>query len=366
MLNFFNSYPWIHFVVVLLCGFFITSFIIPSIIHVAKKRHLYDDLGCFRKKHDNGIPRLGGVAIFVGFTITILLLNFNNSILPVNYLLTTCIILFTVGLKDDLSGVNAKTKFGFQFVISFILVVFANVRLTTFFGFFDGYELPYFVSVILSMIFIVFVINAYNLIDGIDGLASVSGIITNITFTLLFIYTRHYQLAMISLSMVGGILGFLRYNITPAKIFMGDTGSLLIGLISSVMAIKFMQLSDIHTTMTNNHFSPLLGLSVLIGPIFDTLRVILIRVLSGTSPFVADRNHMHHRMQRLGLNHLQITSLLGLNSIFCIAIVLFLANYDIILMLTILSLILLFSNWMITFYIRSKEREKLSVRNLFL
>jgi len=345
----------------------ITSFAIPSILHVARFRHLYDDLGHFRKSHDHGIPRLGGVAIFVGFTITSLLFCMIDKSLPINYLLTACIILFAMGLKDDLAGVNSNTKFLIQFIVCVILVILGNIRLTNLFGVFGIYDLSYLVSVGLSILIILLIVNAFNLIDGVDGLAATTGIIANGTFAALFIYIHQYELAAVSLAMVGAVLGFLRFNITPAKIFMGDTGSLLIGLISAVMALKFMEVNKIANGSAPQIYSvPALTFAILIGPIFDTIRVFIIRIAKGTSPFVADRNHTHHRMLRLGFNHLQTTLILTSINVISIVMVLLFKNYgNSILILLIIGVSLIF-NWTVTFFLRSKERESLALRNLFV
>jgi UDP-N-acetylmuramyl pentapeptide phosphotransferase/UDP-N-acetylglucosamine-1-phosphate transferase len=327
---------------------------------------LYDDLGSFRKHHDHGIPRLGGVAIFVSFTITSLLFGFADKSLPINYLLTACIILFAMGMKDDLTGVNSTTKFFMQFVVAAILVILGDIRLTSMYGVLGVYELPYVLSVILSTLIIMLIVNAFNLIDGIDGLASTTGIIANGAFAALFIYMGHYELAGVALAMVGATIGFLRYNLSPAKIFMGDTGSLLIGLISAVMALKFIELNKFTSGKLPEVYSaPALAFAILIGPIFDTLRVFVIRIAKGDSPFKADRNHMHHRILTLGFSHIQTTIILSSINVICIAIVLLFGYIGNSALILIISLISLLFNWMVTFVIRSKEREKVALRNLF-
>ena len=367
MADFLHNYSFLYYIFIFGLSLAITSFAIPSILHVARFRHLYDDLGHFRKEHDHGIPRLGGVAIFVGFTITSLLFCITDKSLPINYLLAGCIILFAMGIKDDLSGVNSNTKFVIQFVVCAILVVLGNIRLTGLSGVFGIYELPYLISVGLSILIILLVVNAFNLIDGIDGLAATTGIIVNSTFGILFIYIKQYELAAVSLAMAGAIMGFLRFNFTPAKIFMGDTGSLLIGLISAVMALKFVEM-NMHTasTMPELYHAPALTVAILIGPIFDTIRVFIVRIAGGTSPFVADRNHVHHRMLKLGFRHLQTTLILTAANVLTIIIVFAMHAYsNTFLILMIVSMSLLF-NWLITFLLRSKQREGLAFRNLFV
>jgi UDP-GlcNAc:undecaprenyl-phosphate GlcNAc-1-phosphate transferase len=367
MMDFLHNYTVIYYLFIVIFSVLITSFAIPSILHVARFRHLYDDLGHFRKSHDHGIPRLGGVAIFVSFTITSLLFCMTDKALPINYLLTGCIMLFAMGLKDDLSGVNSNTKFLIQFIVCAILVLLGNIRLQNMYGVFGIHELPYLLSVGISILIILVVVNAFNLIDGIDGLAATTGIVANGSFAALFIYLHQYELAAVSLAMVGAILGFLRFNITPAKIFMGDTGSLLIGLISAVMALKFMGVNKVaHSTSPLMYSVPALTFAIPIGPIFDTVRVFIIRITNGVSPFTADRNHIHHRMLRLGFNHFQTTIILTSINIASIATVLLFRNYgNSILILIIIGFSIVF-NWMITFFLRSKEPESLAVRNLFV
>jgi UDP-N-acetylmuramyl pentapeptide phosphotransferase/UDP-N-acetylglucosamine-1-phosphate transferase len=367
MMDFVHNYTIIYYLFIVVFSILITAFAIPSILHVARFRHLYDDLGHFRKMHDHGIPRLGGVAIFVGFTITSLLFCMTDKSLPINYLLTGCIMMFAMGLKDDLSGVNSSTKFIIQLIVCAILVVLGNIRLTSMYGVFGIYDLSYFPSIGLSILIILMIVNAFNLIDGVDGLAATTGMVANTAFGALFIYIHQYELAAVSFAMAGAIIGFLRFNLTPAKIFMGDTGSLLIGLISAVMALKFIETGRIvDTTLPRIYCVPALTFAILIGPIFDTARVFIVRITNGGSPFVADRNHIHHRMLKLGFNHLQTTIILTSINVASIAMVLLFKNYgNSLLIILIISVSLVF-NWLITFFIRSKERESLAIRNLFV
>ncbi|WP_235854041.1 MraY family glycosyltransferase [Mucilaginibacter terrenus] len=339
---------------------------IPSILHVARTRHLYDDVGHFRKQHDHGIPRLGGVAIFASFNLTLLIFSMVDKSVPLTYILTSSIILFAMGLKDDLSGVNPSTKFVIQFFVGALLVLLGDIRLTSLYGVFGIYDLSYFESAAISILFIILIVNAFNLIDGIDGLAGTTCVIVNGTFTILFVYMKRYELAAISLAIVGAVIGFLRFNITPAKIFMGDTGSLLIGLISAVMALQFIEANKLTANNSPAIYSaPAVAFAILIGPIFDTLRVFILRIAKGTSPFGADRNHIHHRMLRLGFNHLQTTFILAGINIITIVMVLrfsFIGNFA--LMGVIFGISLLF-NWGITFCLRCRERERFTIRFLF-
>ncbi|WP_374948777.1 MraY family glycosyltransferase [Mucilaginibacter sp.] len=366
MHEYLDTYYFIYYIFIVMFSVLITLLSIPSILHVARTRHLYDDVGHFRKQHDHGIPRLGGVAIFVSFIITILLFSMIDKNLPISYLLAATIILFIMGVKDDLSGVNSSTKFLIQFVVATILVTLGQIRFTSMYGVLGIYDLSYVISAVVSILFIMLLINAFNLIDGIDGLAGTTGIIVNGTFAALFIYVKHYELAAIALAMVGAIVGFLRYNLTPAKIFMGDAGSLLIGLISAILAIKFIEVNKFTSLKTPEVFSaPALAFAILIGPIFDTLRVFILRIIKGVSPFTADRNHVHHRVLRMGFTHMQATLLLAAANVISIVVALLFAPLGNLIIISIVFAASLLFNWAITVVIRTRERESFALRNLF-
>lgn len=368
MLDYLYAHPLLYCCFTLVCSAGIALISIPSILHVARKRHLYDDLGHFRKEHDHGIPRLGGVAIFVSFTITVLMLGIANQILPVNCLIAACIILLALGLKDDLHGVNPSTKFSVQFVIAFIIAICGDIRLTHLSGFLGIGQLPYTVSILLTMFGIILIMNAFNLIDGINGLASSLSLMANVTFAVFFISIHQYQMAALALAITGAIFGFLKYNITPAQLFMGDTGSLLIGLVSVILGIKAVGYSqDIKIYQHPPFFSvPAMVVAAFITPLFDTARVFIIRIAAGKSPFRADRKHIHHRLLKMGLSHLQATFLLVAINIAVILLVIFSGiTSTFIAVVSILSAYLLL-NWLLVFLERSKKRENLALRNLFI
>jgi len=271
-----------------------------------------------------------------------------------------------MGLKDDLSGVNPRTKIMIQSFAACILVLFGNIRLSSLYGVFGIFDIPYWPSAILSILVLMLIVNAFNLIDGIDGLAGVTGIVVNGSFAALFIYVQQYELAAVALAMVGAIAGFLKFNFSPAKLFMGDTGSMLLGLISGVLAIKFIEVTKTSATHLTLVFSaPALTLAILIGPIFDTIRIFTLRISNGVSPFAADRNHVHHRMLQLGFDHLQTTLILASINVLSIGIVLVLRGFGNSVLIGSVALVSLLFNWMITFLIRSREREHISLKNLF-
>ncbi|SFG92846.1 MraY family glycosyltransferase [Pedobacter insulae] len=323
---------------------------IPSIIHIALKYRLFDSAESHRKSHRVQISRLGGVAIFCSFTITILLFATTVNYQKANFLITSCIILFGLGLKDDLYGVNPGTKFFLQMIVAIILVVLGGFRLSSLYGVFFLWEVNVFWGGLFSMVLIIFVNNAFNLIDGIDGLAGTIGVIVTLSFGIFFAIGNELPYAFIAFAMTGAIAGFLVYNYSPAKIFMGDTGALLIGLVAIILAIKFIELNKIGTIPNPNFYSaPAIAVAVLLVPVFDSLRIFFIRILHRKSPFMGDRNHLHHRLQQLGFSTKKILWCLGLFNICMIFLAVSLQNLGNFILISLLIGICIVFNSLITY-----------------
>jgi len=294
---------------------FITSFAltflaIPSIISIAKKKKLYDEPG-ERRSHTVSTPSLGGIGIFAGTLFSIILWTPFQYFGDLQYILCSFIIIFLIGAKDDIDPISPTKKFLGELFAAGILVFRANVRLTSLYGIFSVGELPYIWSVILSIFTIIVIINAFNLIDGINGLSASLGILISTTLGIWFLKVDAIEIAMVAFALTGSLVAFLKYNITPAKIFMGDTGALLLGLVCSILTIKFIEL---HRVIGENPYAfkaaPSIAVSILILPLFDTLRVFTMRLLKGKSPFYPDRTHIHHLLIDLGLTHMQATGVL--------------------------------------------------------
>lgn len=353
-----SDHPFLYYIAITALAFVLVLISIPSIIHTANKYNLFDAADLHRKIHQGNISRLGGIAIFCSFTITVLLfattVNYQNA----NFLITSCIILFALGIKDDIYGVSPKTKFALQIIVSIILVVFGGYRLTSLYGVFNVYDVNWLAGGIFSIALIIFINNAFNLIDGVDGLAGTVGAIVCLSFGIFFALANDLPYAFIAFAMFGSIAGFLIYNYAPAKIFMGDTGSLIIGLVAVVLAIKFIELNKIGINPTPRFYSaPAIAVAVLIIPVFDSLRIFFIRILDRKSPFKGDRNHIHHRLLKLGLNANQIT---GVAAAFNIGVILFtvmfqeLGNFTLIVLQ--ISVCMCF-NFVLT-YVQGKKSEK--------
>lgn len=344
------------FVIVAFLSCLIVLFAIPPIITVANTKHLFDAPGDDRKIHKVHTPNLGGVAIFTGFVFTCSLFV-QTSVLPYyNYILASAIILFVIGLKDDLIGMEPFKKFFAQFVSAVILIVFANIRITSLYGIFGVEELPYIVSVAISILTIIVITNAFNLIDGIDGLAGSIGCIVTLSYGVIFCVLHEFGLALLAFSLFGALVGFLYYNVSPARIFMGDTGSLLLGMVASILTIMFIELENTNTNQYRYFFesAPGIAVGILIIPLFDTLRVFTLRLARSESPFKADRNHLHHRLIDLHYSHTQaVLILVMVNVIFILLALTFQAigNQWLLVMLLVFVIIL---NMFMTARIKNK------------
>ncbi|MEZ4919696.1 MAG: MraY family glycosyltransferase [Saprospiraceae bacterium] len=288
-------------------AFTLTYLIIPAIIMVAKEKGLYDRPN-ERSVHREPIPSLGGIGIFGGAFCAIILWTPYGSFGVLQYILAGFMIVFLVGVKDDLMPLSASTKFLAQLLAAVILTYKSGVRITSFHGILGIHELPELSSFVLSVTAIIGIINAFNLIDGVDGLAGSIGLLTALLLGSWFAWAGYAELAVIGFALAGALTAFLKYNLTPAQVFMGDTGSLFIGLVCSILAIKFVEVQHLMHPSNELHFrsAPALAVSLLILPIFDTLRVFLLRILKGRSPFSPDKGHIHHVLLRYGLTHKQV------------------------------------------------------------
>jgi UDP-GlcNAc:undecaprenyl-phosphate/decaprenyl-phosphate GlcNAc-1-phosphate transferase len=300
-----------------LTAFLLTYIMVPSVLRVARARNLFD-LPDERKVHHHSIPALGGVAIFGGILFSVLFWMDITDANSVRWLVLSLIIIFFLGLKDDVVTISPYKKLLGEIVAAGILIINGNVRIHNLQGLLSIYELPYVVSVALTLLVFIVIINAFNLIDGIDGLAGGVGIISCIAFGSFFLLGDQLHLGIISFATAGALLAFLRYNFSPAVIFMGDGGSLLIGFILAILCVNFIDLNVITDAQQNLYLNtPAVALAILIIPLTDTLRVFIIRVIQGRSPFSPDRNHLHHILLNLGLTHRRTSlTLYSVNGLF--------------------------------------------------
>ncbi len=294
---------------------FVTWYYIPRIIMVASKRHLTDSPGT-RKVHLSEIPTLGGIGIFGGFTCGFLL-SVSGFMDGVSYFVAALIMIFFIGLKDDLITIKPYKKLVVQVFAALIVAFFVNLRITNLHGFLGISEIPTVVSFMLTIFLFIVIINALNLIDGIDGLATTIGIISSALFGVWSCLSGDYGYAIMSAAFVGTLGVFLFFNLSKGKykIFMGDTGSMVIGFIVTVMAIRFNEINAAGTSFYPLHSSPAVSIAILIVPLFDTLRVMIIRIARRQSPFMADKRHIHHMLLRAGCTHKRSTLCIGFANI---------------------------------------------------
>ncbi|HZH67556.1 MAG TPA: MraY family glycosyltransferase [Chitinophagales bacterium] len=294
-------------------AFLLVYYSIPSLINIADIKKLFDTEN-ERKSHEGRVPNLAGFAIFGAFVITFCIFgSFKES--PIKYILSALSFVFMIGAKDDIVELTPYKKFLGQIIAAGIVVYLGDIRLTSFYGLFGVTTLPYIVSVLFSIVTVVFIINAFNLIDGINWLSSGVALVAMSAFGSWFYLHDYMDYAVMAACVIGTILAFMRYNYTPAKIFMGDSGSLSIGLLSAVLALLFIEESSnlAHSSTAVPFYvksGPALAIAILIIPIFDTLRVFTKRIINGKSPFYPDKTHHHHKLLDLGLTHIQASFVL--------------------------------------------------------
>ncbi|MCY7309182.1 MAG: undecaprenyl/decaprenyl-phosphate alpha-N-acetylglucosaminyl 1-phosphate transferase [Chitinophagaceae bacterium] len=294
-------------------SFIITFLAIPVVLQIAEKKKLYD-IPDERKVHTRLVASLGGVGIFGGFILASLLSIQGQFNYEFQYFFAAAIVIFFLGLKDDLMILSATKKFIGQIIAASILIHLGGIRLDSMYGLFGIEQVSEGVGLALSYLTIIVVINSFNLIDGVDGLAASLGILSMLVFGSYFFAVNMQAYALLSFAMAGSLVAFMIFNHHPAKIFMGDSGSLMIGLVNAILVIKFINVAHEPTVAIPITASVAIGFSVLIVPLLDTLRVFSIRILNGTSPFTPDRNHVHHLLLDRGLGHAAVSlTCVGIN-----------------------------------------------------
>ncbi|GAB3721881.1 glycosyltransferase family 4 protein [Spirosoma lituiforme] len=292
---------------------FVAVVAIPVIIKISELKSLMENPGA-RRSHSTPTPTFGGIAIFAAILIAYFLWPSidQTDLYTTNLSIAGMTILFFIGIKDDLVGIDPAKKLMFQVLAAMILILFGDLRVDYMYGIMGFHHIQPIISIFLTCFIFITLINAINLIDGIDGLAGGISTIASATFGAWFLLTNHFTMACMAFTLAGGLLGFLRFNFSKtSKIFMGNTGSLIIGFMLAFFAVRFVNLNAAYRYEPTAFFNaPIIAIVILIVPIFDTLRVFLVRILAGRSPFSADRNHMHHILLDNGLSHVAATAVL--------------------------------------------------------
>lgn len=360
---FIDKYPFLVGII----SFLIGLVCMPIVMKVARTKHFVARPNK-RMSHTGEVPNIGGLNIGFSLLFTYLIFEFNNLEESQSFLIGLVVILF-VGLVDDLINLSALKKFIGEVLAGIALIGFANIRITHLHGFLGINEIGIVSSYILSMFVLIGIINALNLIDGVDGLASGLGIIYCLFFSIWFQMCGENNIAILGYSMVGALAIFFIYNVfggSRRKIFMGDSGSLMLGYLLSAFVFYFCTMNAYPTkynvpesiAMTA---APAVCICVLSVPIFDTLRVILTRLKKHKSPFVADKNHVHHLLLSTGLNHIQTTCMLLSVSLLLILLAILGRNWNMWLLIIIdfaICTILTFILWRVVSYRKLKSTEK--------
>ncbi|WP_083252010.1 glycosyltransferase family 4 protein [Pedobacter steynii] len=339
-------------------GYFIFSFLlvallIPVVIRLSSLLSLYDQADVYRKKHNGEISRLGGVAIFIGLMSSILLfLDWGG--LDLAFTFASCILLFTLGLNDDICGVSPFLKFIVQLISALVLLLYGEYE--------DIGWIPF-----LSVFLFVLLSNAFNLIDGLDGLAGTIGVFVNLCFGVVLFLGGDRGMAAIAFALSGSLTGFLFYNYPPAKIFMGDSMAMVTGLISGVMSLRVIKvLNTGEISFLYSGSSAAIVFVVLMVPVFDCLRVFLIRILHGKSPFEGDRGHIHHRLKLLGCTDRQVVVGLLFFKIGTLGLTLLLQHLGSFTLISLQLFIAGLINGLITFVIRKTADKNYRLRDVLL
>jgi len=318
----------------LLTSFIVTYLAIPKIIHFSKLSRLFAFAG-ERNSHEGEIPIFGGIAIFAGSLFSLI---FWAELEEIQFILVSLIIVFFIGIIDDLLSLSPLRKLIGQILSILVIIYLAELKIISMHNLFGVQELPELVSVLFTVFVVVVITNSYNLIDGIDGLAGGLGAIASLFFSVIFLINNDVQYAIISLALFGSLAAFLRFNFNPAKIFMGDTGSLVIGLTLSVLSIRLINNGiDISYIEHSTERGPFIAIALLAIPLYDTFRVFFIRVLSGYHPLQPDRNHIHHALLDLDFSHKKSALILYIFSFFISILSYFLFDFPLGLSIFILT-----------------------------
>jgi len=308
----------------------LSAYSIPIIVQISKAKSLTSSPN-HRTSHTNITPNIGGLALFSTILVvslsTINISGFSflneNTVMPaLPSIIAGVTILFFVGMKDDLLGLSWKKKLVGEILAMLIICVIGDQRISNLQGLLGVNEITYVMSIILTVFVGIALINAFNLIDGIDGLASAIAIIASFTFGVNFFLIGEKEYAILCAIIIGTLIPFFYFNVwgTKNKLFMGDTGSLILGFLMTALVIRFNKVFFTPDALYMRPSVAAVSIGIMIIPIFDTLRVFALRIKDGNSPFKADRRHIHHLLLDLGYSHLKSTLSIAAVNIFFIIV----------------------------------------------
>jgi len=346
------SIPDLNIILSFFTALLITYVAIPKVIFFSEKLRLFDSAGK-RASHEGSIPVFGGIAIFSGIIFSLL---FWAEIENIQFILVSVLIVFFVGVIDDLLTLSPIKKLIGQIISILIIIYLGDLQIDNMHGVLGVYELPGWISTLFTVFVVIVIANGFNLIDGVDGLAGGIGVIASFAFGIIALFMEQEDMAIIAFSLMGALLGFLKYNFHPARIFMGDTGSLVVGMILSVLAINVIRYGLVTETIHLPNKGPLLAIVILALPLFDSLRVFVARIIKGKHPLYPGREHIHHALLRLGIGHTHTSLILCAFAIILIVFSYLLLELNVNKSIALLAVIS-FSLLLIPFYIL-KDKSK--------
>ena len=290
-----------------LLAYILSVFLIPAFKQLAFKINLVDQPG-HRKVHQAPVPLVGGISVALSVALSLLISpDVLSAVSKYSTLIATSTLLLLTGVLDDKYDIKAKYKLFIQLACSFAI---SGTRITSLYGVFGIYEIPLAMQYLLTIIVITGVVNSFNLMDGIDGLAGGLSLVGFMIMAILSFIFSDYTAVIIYTAFMGALIGFLKFNLTAKKIFMGDAGSLLLGFVLVVGGIQLLEYSQ-HQVKMNQSLVLFLIVGFFCIPVLDSLRVYLVRIKKGSSPFKADRSHLHHLFLLTGLSHKKISLLIN-------------------------------------------------------
>ncbi|MBB6458908.1 glycosyltransferase family 4 protein [Flammeovirga kamogawensis] len=351
----------LRLIVTLLTSLTIALISTPEVIKVITKNNVFDLPGG-RKVHTELIPSMGGVGIFIAFLLSCCIWIPINSAIELRFLFFGIILIFFMGVRDDMLAMSPRNKLIIQLIAATVVVGFGDIQIRSFYSLYENINFPEWFSFATTVFIIIALTNAFNLIDGINGLAGAIAVIITAALSTWFFLIGNHSYAIMMVAMLGGVLGFLYYNWGRATIFMGDTGSMILGFFLSCSLVLFIN-TDYALPVDHAYKLPdavSMAIALFIYPIIDTLRVFTIRILNGRSPFSPDRKHIHHIFIRTGFTHAATSTIIASMSFLFLAVCYF-ANFyihDLLLLaciLTALYVIPLLLKWRVYYYKNNKD-----------
>lgn len=365
------EYSGLFGLIVLTISFAISFIVVPRIINVVNYKELMDDPND-RSSHTTKTPTLGGIAFFISLLLSLFFINqFDSSGIGFN-IIGGLTILFIVGIKDDLVVLSARTKIIAQLIAVTFILVHPELHMLNLHGFLGISQIPIWIAVLFSYFTVLAVINGINLIDGIDGLASMVGIVIFSIFAYVFYQLNIHYYFLVSMIGVGFLAAFLRYNLSgKMKIFMGDTGSMIIGFVIGLLTLRFLALeaAQLVQVSINPPLVLLFAVSILFIPFLDTIRVFSIRVLNKKSPFSPDRNHIHHVLINMGWSHKKTSMVLSMFNLAVFALITSLSSYVTTLSLVVILASIFLLSVVILFALNTNYaalKQKIKIRSVFI